>query len=293
MVSRPGLIHQNEDQPVPGNTLAGTIADTNMVGPPHAVKFSATLKVEEIPGNFTFIDETTGQVCSPFDGTSLDCTMKPALGTFPVETATGDGATRNTGPWPVLRTVVGRAPGEEPCGPPIKMICGRPLMRQAELDVLTTPTGLKLEPAVPLPLSALRVSWPDTQAVGTAGRVVVVVVVLVDVLDVEVVGATVVEVEVEVDEDAGTVVVEGAAALEQPPTRITNPSVITSRLAAAGLKRRNVSPGFDGVGGRGTPESKYGGPKLAVGVKPSVPGAGERLRKSRSSRGEVVPPPVQ
>jgi len=73
------------------------MADTNIVGPPHAVKFSGTVKVDGIPGSLTFIDATTGHVCSPFDGTSLDCIMKPALAAFPGDTVTGDGATRNTG----------------------------------------------------------------------------------------------------------------------------------------------------------------------------------------------------
>src|SRR5271165_772108 len=98
MVSRRGPRPPARGQSVPGNALAGTIADTKMVGPPHAVKFSATVKVEGIAGSLTFIDETTGHVCSPFDGTSLDCTMKPALTTLPADTVTGAGAARNTGP---------------------------------------------------------------------------------------------------------------------------------------------------------------------------------------------------
>ncbi len=134
----------------------------------------------------------------------------------------------------MLRTVVESAVGAAPCGPPINVICGRPGdRRQGEADVFTTPTGLKLEPAVPLPLNGVSVSWPDTQVASTPGRVEVVV--LEEVLDVEVVVAMVVEVEVEVvvevEDGGGTVVVVGVAALEHPATVTTNPSVMRSRLA--------------------------------------------------------------
>ena len=57
--------------------LALTIADTEMAGPPQAVNVSATWKGESIPGSVTAIELTTGQVCSPSEGTSLDCTRKP------------------------------------------------------------------------------------------------------------------------------------------------------------------------------------------------------------------------
>ena len=182
----------------------------------------------------------------------------------------------------MLRTVVVSSLGEEPGGPPIKVTCGRPPMTQADLEVFTRPTGLKLEPAVPLPLSGVRVSWPDTQAVGTTGRVEVVV--LVEVLDVDVDGATVVEVEVEVDDDAGTVVVAGVAALEQPPTSATNPSVMRSRLATAGLERRNVSPGFDG----GSVDMGHRTPSMAGSGSPSA-SIPRRLTQT-SAFARVVPP---
>jgi hypothetical protein len=90
------------------------------------------------------------------------------------------------------------------------VIPGRPLSEQAVLEVLTTSTGLKLEPAVPLAFIGTSASWAAVQGAGGLGWVVVVVVVD-DVLVVDVVGASVVDVDVEVGGGLDVVVVGVAA----------------------------------------------------------------------------------
>jgi hypothetical protein len=85
---------------------------------------------------------------------------------------------------------------------------GRPSREQAEVDLFTTSTGLKFEPAAPVPSSATSFSWLATQ--GEGGPVWVEVVVVEDALVVDVVGARVVEVDVGavvVEVDVGAVVV--------------------------------------------------------------------------------------
>ena len=101
------------------------------------------------------------------------------------------------------------------------------------VDVFDTLTGLKIEPAAPVPSSATTFSWLAVQGAVVAGWVEVVVVE--EVLVVEVVGASVVEVDVV----AGVaVVVTGVAAWEQPATRTAKPRTIRERLATADLERR-------------------------------------------------------
>ncbi len=72
-----------------------TIADTEIVGPPHAVKVSGTEKAEVIPGRLTDIALTTGHVCSPSVGKSLDCTRNPTAATPVGGNVSNDGATEN------------------------------------------------------------------------------------------------------------------------------------------------------------------------------------------------------
>src|SRR5208283_5912613 len=73
-------------------SLSGTSADTEIVGPPQAVKVSATVKLVVTSGKVTSIELTTGQVCSPLEGTSLDSTMKPTSATPPGESVSVVGA---------------------------------------------------------------------------------------------------------------------------------------------------------------------------------------------------------
>jgi len=77
-----------------------------MVGPPQAVNVSATVKLDAIPGRVTSIELTTGHVCSPSEGTSLDSTMKPTVAEPLGERVNIAGATSKTEPWPVARIVV-------------------------------------------------------------------------------------------------------------------------------------------------------------------------------------------
>jgi hypothetical protein len=79
-----------------------TIADTETVGPPQAVNVSATVKVEDIPGSPTDIELTTGHVCSPSVGTSLDCTRKPTEVVPVGGNVSVEGAMENTASDPVV-----------------------------------------------------------------------------------------------------------------------------------------------------------------------------------------------
>jgi hypothetical protein len=98
---------------------------------------------------------------------------------------------------------------------------GLPSSEHAVVDVFDTLTGLKIEPAAPVPSGATTFSWLAVQGAIVAGWVEVVVVE--EVLVVEVVGASVVEVDVV----AGVaVVVTGVAAWEQPATRTAKPRTI-------------------------------------------------------------------
>ncbi len=203
-----------------------------MVGPPQAVNVSLIERADEVPGSFTCIESTTGHVCSPLEGTSLDCTMNPTPATLPGDTVNRAGATPNAGACPVVRTVVGSVAGWAPFSPPMSEIPGRPSREHGVFDVLTTPTGLKIEPAAPPPSSALSVTWFAVQGEGGPGTVAVVVVE--EVLVVDVVAASVVDVVVVV----GIVVVVGLAAREQAPTTAARPTIIMSRLAIADLERR-------------------------------------------------------
>jgi hypothetical protein len=69
-----------------------------MVGPPQAVNVSATVKLEAIPGRVTSIELTTGHVCSPLEGTSLDSTIKPTFAAAPEESVNIVGAMSKTDP---------------------------------------------------------------------------------------------------------------------------------------------------------------------------------------------------
>jgi hypothetical protein len=119
-----------------------TIAETEIVGPPHAVNFSATENSEDIPGSPTDTELTTGHVCSPSVGTSLDCTRKPTETLAVGSNVNVEGAMENTGSDPVVCTVVVSGPGFAPCRAPIKLTLGRPSREQAEVEVFSTPTGL-------------------------------------------------------------------------------------------------------------------------------------------------------
>lgn len=90
------------------SSLAVTIADTEIVGPPHAVNASLTKKAKEISGRWTDIELTTGHVCSPSVGKSLDCTRKPTAATPVGGSVNSDGETENADSCPVVWTVVGR-----------------------------------------------------------------------------------------------------------------------------------------------------------------------------------------
>jgi len=180
-----------EGRQLEDSSLTSTIAETKIVGPPQAVNVSLTVRVEEIPGSSTCIESTTGHVCSPLEGTSLDCTMNPTVATLPGDTVNRDGATAKGGPCPVVRTDVGSLAGGAPFAPPMSVIEGRPSREQADFDVLITPTGLKIEPAAPVPTSAVSAIWLAVHGEGGPGWVEVVVVEE-DVVVGEVVGASVV-----------------------------------------------------------------------------------------------------
>jgi len=110
---------------------------------------------------------------------------------------------------------------------------GLPSSLQATFDVFKTLTGLKIEPAAPVPSSATTLSSLAVQ--GAPGVCCVVVVVVVEeVLVVDVVAAGVVEVVVVVV----VVVVPGTAVWEQPATNAAEPSITTRRVTAADLERR-------------------------------------------------------
>jgi hypothetical protein len=79
-----------------------TIADTEIVGPPQAVKVAGTDNAEFVPGRVTDRELTTGQVCSPSEGTSLDCTRKPTVPAPLGGSVSEDGAMENVDPSPVL-----------------------------------------------------------------------------------------------------------------------------------------------------------------------------------------------
>ena len=97
--------------------------------------------------------------------------------------------------------------------------------------MFATSTGLKIEPAAPVPFAAKTFSWLATQRGGGFGWVVVVVVD--DALVVDVVGASVVKV------DVGAAVVEGGTeAWEHPAATTANPRIMPNRPAAADLERR-------------------------------------------------------
>jgi hypothetical protein len=130
-------------------SLAATRADTEIVGPPQAVNVSVTEKADEIPGSTTDIELTTGQVCSPSVGKSLDCTRNPTPATPLGGNVNKVGSTEKADSCPVVCTVVGSDAGVAPCTAPIKLTSGRPSSEQAEVDVLTTSTGLKIDPAAP------------------------------------------------------------------------------------------------------------------------------------------------
>jgi hypothetical protein len=75
------------------------------------VNVSFTAKSDAIPGSLTEIELTTGHVCSPSEGTSLDCTRKPTAATPPAGSVNIDGLMANADPCPVVRTVVGSGAG--------------------------------------------------------------------------------------------------------------------------------------------------------------------------------------
>ncbi|MGA2804644.1 MAG: hypothetical protein ABSF89_09670 [Acidimicrobiales bacterium] len=77
---------------------------------------------------------------------------------------------------------------------PTSMMPGLPSSVQAVIEVFNTLTGLKIEPAAPVPSIATTFSWLAAHGVGPGWLEVVVVVE--EVLVVEVVGASVVEVDV-------------------------------------------------------------------------------------------------
>ena len=68
------------DQPA-CRSLAGTMAETEIVGPPHAVNVSGTDKADVTSGSLTDMVLTKGHVCSPSVGKSLDCTRNPTAAT--------------------------------------------------------------------------------------------------------------------------------------------------------------------------------------------------------------------
>jgi hypothetical protein len=72
-----------------------------MEGPPQAVNASSTDKGEATLGRVTDIELTTGHVCSPSEGTSLDCTRKPAATTPDGGNVSVEGAIEKTVPSPV------------------------------------------------------------------------------------------------------------------------------------------------------------------------------------------------
>jgi len=147
--------------------------------------------------------------------------MKPTVAEPPGERVNVAGATSKTEPWPVARIVVRSGADLAPCTAPISVMPGLPSSEHAVVDVFDTLTGLKIEPAAPVPSSATTFSWLAVQGAIVAGWVEVVVVE--EVLVVEVVGASVVEVDVV----AGVaVVVTGVAAWEQPATRTAKPRTI-------------------------------------------------------------------
>jgi len=207
------------------------------------VNFSATVWAAEAPGSVTFIEVTTGHVCSPSEGKSLDCTRKPAWATRPGDSVNFDGGMLKTVPSPVVRTVATMGPGAVPGTPPMSEIPGRPMRVHVEDETFTIPTPLKICPAVPFAFIATSVSWLAVHGVGEGGWVAVVVVdeVLEDVVVAGRVVEVVVEVEVEVDVEvvAGIDVVEaGVAAFEQAATEAARPSIIADRLQIAILDLR-------------------------------------------------------
>ena len=199
------------------SALSGTIADTDIVGPPQAVNVSAIVMVEATPGNLTSIELTTGHVCSPSEGTSLDSTTKPTLADFPGGTVSDVGAISKTDPSPVERTVVFNKVAWEPCKAPTSVMAGLPSRVQATVEVFNKFTGLKIEPAAPVPCCATSFNWLATHGAPAVNATVVVVVVVVDVLVVEVVEGV-----VEVVTTAGLVLAEVVVVVivfeEQPAT---------------------------------------------------------------------------
>ena len=109
-----------------------------------------------------------------------------------------------TDPWPVVRTVVCSFADCAPCIAPINVMPGLPSSVHTVVEVFNTLTGLKIEPAAPVPCSATTFSWP---AVHGADVGWVEVVVVEEAVVVEVVGASVVVVGVVVVGDVVVVVV--------------------------------------------------------------------------------------
>ena len=201
------------------------------------MKSSATVKAVEVPGTLTFMEVTTGQVCWPSEGKSLDCTRKPARTTVPGESDTCEGGIWNTVPSPVVSTFAANGAGGAPCSPPIRVIPGRPFSVHVETEEFTIPTPLKIWPAVPLAFMAMSFSWLAVQGEGEAGSVVVVVVD--DVLGTVVTGGLVVVVDVGGEVVAGLeVVVAGATAFVQPAAAVAKPSIMANRLATTVLDLR-------------------------------------------------------
>jgi hypothetical protein len=74
----------------------------------------------------TDIELTTGHVCSPSEGTSLDCSMKPTEAADPAGSVNFAGAVEKTDPCPVVPIVVESGAGWAPCIAPISVTLGRP-----------------------------------------------------------------------------------------------------------------------------------------------------------------------
>jgi hypothetical protein len=62
------------------------------------VNVSGIVKLDATPGRVTSIELTTGHVCSPSEGTSLDCAIKPAEATLPGDSVKVVGVIAKTGP---------------------------------------------------------------------------------------------------------------------------------------------------------------------------------------------------
>ena len=135
-----------------------------------------------------------------------------------------------------MSTFAANGAGGAPCGPPIKVMPGRPFSVQVETEEFTIPTPLKIWPAVPLAFIEMSFSWLAVHGEGEAGSVVVVV------LD-DVLGTVVVEVLVVVDVGGAVVgglevVVAGTTAFAQPAAAVAKASIRANRLATPVLDLR-------------------------------------------------------